>query len=206
MKHLFIGAFALISLLACKPEAPEYHIEGNLPSDRYDGEWIYLAPLGDTSADNIDSTRIENARFTFRGTEERLKVLRMRVPLRLKLQELLVITEPGVISVRIDSISSASGTPQNDVLQEWKEFKERTDRERKQLWSSLQTCTQSVDTMRIINAINSLRDETDDFNRAFLKELPTQTLVGTFLNAMIRPTLPEVIENRALYNEHDEYR
>ena len=55
-----------------------------------------------------------------------MKVLRMRILLRLKFQELLVVTEPGVTSVRIDSISSASGTPQNDALQHWKDRKQKT--------------------------------------------------------------------------------
>ena len=59
---------------------------------------------GKCSIENIDSTRIENARFTFQGTGEEMKVLRMRILLRLKFQELLVVTEPGV--TRTDSPSA----------------------------------------------------------------------------------------------------
>lgn len=112
MKYLFIGVFTLLCLFACQSNDSQYIIEGTLPTAQQDGEWIYLAPMENASIENIDSTRIENARFTFQGTGEEMKVLRMRILLRLKFQELLVVTEPGVTSVRIDSISSASGTPQ----------------------------------------------------------------------------------------------
>ena len=108
MKYLFIGVFTLLCLFACQSNDSKYIIKGTLPTAQQDGEWIYLAPMENASIENIDSTRIENARFTFQGTGEEMKVLRMRILLRLKFQELLVVTEPGVTSVRIDSISSAS--------------------------------------------------------------------------------------------------
>ena len=44
---------------------------------------------------------------------------------RLGFQPLLVVVEPGEVKVVVDSISSASGTPQNDSLQVWKEATER---------------------------------------------------------------------------------
>ena len=96
MKYLFIGVFTLLCLFACQSNDSKYIIEGTLPTAQQDGEWIYLAPMENASIENIDSTRIENARFTFQGTGEEMKVLRMRILLRLKFQELLVVTEPGV--------------------------------------------------------------------------------------------------------------
>lgn len=210
MKHLLLWGFALACLFACQPNVPEYHIEGSLPSARYDGEWIYLVPMENASQENIDSTRIVDARFSFRGTKEEMKVLRMRVPLRLKLQELLVVTEPGVTSVRIDSISSASGTPQNDALQQWKEHKQRTDREANLLWSALRSSTRSEDSLRILLSRDSLQEKIHDFNRAFLKEHPAHTTAGKFLDRIIRPTLPEEQERPARLDrpreKHDEKR
>ena len=98
MKYLFIGVFTLLCLFACQSNDSKYIIEGTLPTAQQDGEWIYLAPMENASIENIDSTRIENARSTFQGTGEEMKVLRMRILLRLKFQELLVVTEPGVTS------------------------------------------------------------------------------------------------------------
>jgi hypothetical protein len=36
------------------------------------------------------------------------------------LQPLIIVGEPGTIKVTIDSISHATGTPQNDSLEQWK--------------------------------------------------------------------------------------
>lgn len=110
-------------------------------------------------------------------------------PLRLKFQELLVVTEPGVTSVRIDSISSASGTPQNDALQHWKDRKQKTDSESYALWTALKTCSPE-DSIRIKQTWDSLRVETQAFNYAFMKEHINQT-VGKFLYKMIKTSLTE---------------
>mgnify|MGYP002419440538 FL=1 len=189
MKYLFIGVFTLLCLFACQSNDSQYIIEGTLPTAQQDGEWIYLAPMENASIENIDSTRIENARFTFQGTGEEMKVLRMRILLRLKFQELLVVTEPGVTSVRIDSISSASGTPQNDALQHWKDRKQKTDGESYALWTALKTCSPE-DSTRIKQTWDSLRVETQAFNYAFMKEHINQT-VGKFLYKMIKTSLTE---------------
>ncbi len=50
-----------------------------------------------------------------------MRVLRLRHLLRIYIQELLVVTEPGTIHVKADSVGSVTGTPQNDALQKWKE-------------------------------------------------------------------------------------
>lgn len=118
-----------------------------------------------------------------------MKVLRMRILLRLKFQELLVVTEPGVTSVRIDSISSAFGTPQNDALQHWKDRKQKTDSESYALWTALKTCSPE-DSTRIKQTWDSLRVETQAFNYAFMKEHINQT-VGKFLYKMIKASLTE---------------
>ena len=73
MKYLFIGVFTLLCLFACQSNDSKYIIEGTLPTAQQDGEWIYLAPMENASIENIDSTRIENARFTFQGTGEEMR-------------------------------------------------------------------------------------------------------------------------------------
>mgnify|MGYP003216151782 FL=1 len=72
MKYLFIGIFTLLCLFACQSNDSQYIIKGTLPTAQQDGEWIYLAPMENASIENIDSTRIENARFTFQGTGEEM--------------------------------------------------------------------------------------------------------------------------------------
>ena len=92
-------------------------------------------------------------------------------------------------SVRIDSISSASGTPQNDALQHWKDRKQKTDSESYALWTALKTCSPE-DSTRIKQTWDSLRVETQAFNYAFMKEHINQT-VGKFLYKMIKASLTE---------------
>ena len=163
MKYLFIGVFTLLCLFACQSNDSKYIIEGTLPTAQQDGEWIYLAPMENASIENIDSTRIENARFTFQGTGEEMKVLRMRILLRLKFQ--------------------------NDALQHWKDRKQKTDSESYALWTALKTCSPE-DSIRIKQTWDSLRVETQAFNYAFMKEHINQT-VGKFLYKMIKTSLTE---------------
>lgn len=189
MKQLFIGGLTLLGLFACQSPKPDYTIEGTLPSTAYDGEWIYSVPMENASPETIDSARVKDARFTFQGTGEAMRVLRARILLRLKFQELLVVTEPGTISVRIDSVSSAAGTPQNEALQHWKEQKQKTDGEFYALRTALKACSPD-DSTRIKQAWDSLRIETQAFNYAFIKEHINQT-VGKFLYQTIKPSLTE---------------
>ena len=105
---------------SCENSRQNYVIEGTLPSVKYDGEWIYLVPM-ENAPGRVDSVKITNASFSFSGQGEEMRVLRLRHLLRIYIQELLVVTEPGTIHVKADSVGSVTGTPQNDALQKWKE-------------------------------------------------------------------------------------
>ena len=107
---------------SCENSRQNYVIEGTLPSVKYDGEWIYLVPM-ENAPGRVDSVKITNASFSFSGQGEEMRVLRLRHLLRIYIQELLVVTEPGTIHVKADSVGSVTGTPQNDALQKWKEGK-----------------------------------------------------------------------------------
>jgi hypothetical protein len=126
MQNKTLYAFLFLTCLTCcKSENKKFTIEGTVPSTKYDGEWIYLVPAEGTCSSNVDSVKIANASFTFEGNKEQMSIIRTRPLLRLKLQELLLVTEPGTTKAIIDSVSSAHGTPQNDALQLWKAEKEK---------------------------------------------------------------------------------
>ena len=59
----------------------------------------------------------------------KIGIIRVRYQIRLGLQDILVYSEPGTVHVHLDSISRATGTPLNDVLQNWKDKKQGYDRE-----------------------------------------------------------------------------
>lgn len=174
-------------LIACQSENASYIIEGSMPSTKYDGEWIYLAPAQGKSQGRIDSTQVINGRFRFTGSGEAMRIIRTRILLRLKFQELLVVTEPGIIQARIDSIGSVIGTPQNDALQTWKNRKEETGRQWQQLNQALK---QSIgkDSVVIRQQMDSLNLAFQQFHYEFLLKHVPGTL-GNFFYSMTRSTL-----------------
>ena len=149
-KNLFL--LLVIFFTACTNH--ETVIEGKLPNDRYNNEMVYWAPFKRDSVRTIDSARIQNHAFRLVISEHnrnKMGIVRLRPLLRLQLQELLVFAEPGTVRVKIDSISSATGTPLNEVLQKWKDKKMVYDKESYTLWKKYRTASPS-DTAEIREA------------------------------------------------------
>lgn len=167
MRKLLALAFCGLLLASCGATGEEYVIEGTMPSARYDGEWIYLVPM-ENAPGRVDSAKVTNAAFTFRGKGEEMRVLRMRHALRILIQELLVVTEPGKIHVEADSIGSVSGTPQNDALQQWKTAREQNRRAYAALRRQLKEAD-PADSLRLNALIDSLRNDERDRNDLFIK-------------------------------------
>lgn len=107
----------------------EFIINGSLPDNSFDGEWIYLVPMVNAPVERVDSTTIKNGGFSFKKNVDstEIYVIRARPYLRLSLQELLVVKEPGSIQAVLGKNSSAGGTALNDSLQQWKEHKQQFD-------------------------------------------------------------------------------
>jgi len=120
--------FAVLIFSSCN-DGNRFHINGTVPDKSYDGEWIYLVPLVNAPVERVDSTVIQNAAFSFSGKvkDPEIYVIRTRPLIRLSLQELLVVKEPGNIRAKIGSSSIVTGTALNDSLQSWKEKKELFD-------------------------------------------------------------------------------
>jgi len=129
MKNIFF-LFFVICLSACTKHGTV--IEGTLPSDAYDKEAVYWVPVEGDHPRPVDSTHINKNKFRLVITERnhnKMGVVRVRPPYRLELQEILVFIEPGIVQLKLDTISSATGTPLNEVLQNWKDKKQTCERE-----------------------------------------------------------------------------
>ncbi len=120
MKKLFLIIGLIILLLSCAKQRQKYIITGSLPSQKYNGMKIFLVPAVGDNPSNVDSVTIMKGKFIFVGDTERVSIIRMPMKVRYNFQDLLVVTEKGKTKVVIDSISSGCGTPQNDLLQQWK--------------------------------------------------------------------------------------
>lgn len=183
---LFCIACFLLS--GCGNSGQGYVIEGTLPSVQYDGEWMYLVPM-ENAPGRVDSVKITNASFSFSGQGEEMRVLRLRHLLRIHVQELLVVTEPGTIQVKADSIGSVTGTPQNDALQRWKEGREEKQEAYRFIRTGLRTAA-GEDSLRLVQMRDTLWKQEQEMNFLFLKEQGNNTL-GTFMQKILRGSLTE---------------
>ena len=122
-------AVLLLTVAACsKKEQPagRCHIVGVAPNPTWEGKRIFLVPFsGPATAETVDSIEIHDGKFEFDTDTLMMAKILIDYHYRLGFQPLLVVVEPGEVKVVVDSISSASGTPQNDSLQVWKEATER---------------------------------------------------------------------------------
>lgn len=186
--HFLLLCIACLLGGSCGNRGQGYTIEGTLPSVKYDGEWMYLVPM-ENAPGRVDSVKISNASFSFSGQGEDMRVLRLRHALRPYIQELLVVTEPGIIQVTADSIGSVTGTPQNDALQQWKEGREKKQAGYRFIRQGLQTAT-GEDSLYLAQRQDSLKVQEQEMNYFFLKEQGDNTL-GMFMQKMLRGSLTE---------------
>lgn len=181
---IFISILAFL-LVSCADQRT-YEIRGTLPHEKYDGEYVFLLPLDGVMPRIIDSVQVENKIFFFTGKADstQVKIIRLRPQLRLEIQELLVVQEPGEkIWVRLDSLSSSGGTRQNENLQAWKETKMKADQTmyilQKMHAANMDDSTETV----IMDQWNKVQKEFSEYNRRFIEE-NKGTAVGRFVKQM----------------------
>ncbi len=95
----------------------------------FEGETIYMVSFGSSSVEGQDSAVIRNGRFHFESDVDQPEVceLRMRPMMRLFIDKIVLIKEPGHVWVTLSKQSAAHGTALNDSLQVWREYKMSVD-------------------------------------------------------------------------------
>ncbi len=131
MSVSLIHLFTLSLLLGCQQANDgKCHVEGVVNGEQYEGKRIFIVPLyGKKTAEYVDSMEITNGKFHFTKDSMQMYKILLDYHFRMGIQPLLVVGEPGTIKVVIDSVSHASGTPQNDSLEKWKMRTEMHNRE-----------------------------------------------------------------------------
>lgn len=174
MKNLFyiLLTFFSLGIVCCTGNhKDEYIIKGSTSQARLEGERVFLVPYGTKAYEDsigVDSVVIKNGKFEFRGHKgEFLGRITVDKRVRYGTQDLLIVTEPGEITVVIDSVSSGKGTPQNDALQVWKTLKEDRDRVH---WNQSQHIKYLREQGDSVYA-NSLADSLKNFNRVYLDRI-----------------------------------
>lgn len=134
MKRIIL--FALCAMALCSCGRGQYRIHGRVTSNDLEGVQVFLVPVGHEEPENVDSVKIRNHEFTFKGRKEWMCEIRLDRYHRDKGQNLLLVTEPGDIYVTIGPDSSGGGTPQNDSLQVWKDLTIEHNRRLGQLYDA----------------------------------------------------------------------
>lgn len=171
MKKLLIAALSAFGLIAaaCSESQPESVVKGSTSLDRLNGHRVFIVPYGSPTIEDsigVDSVVIENGQFEFRlrkGTYLARVTVDRKV--RYGTQDLLIVTEPGEITVVIDSISSGHGTPQNEALQSWKDLKEDHDRVQWNQSQHIKYLQEQGDTVYAAALTDSLRQFNDNYNK-----------------------------------------
>lgn len=125
MKKILFSVAIAATMMACGSGSDKgFTIEGTVTQARLEGQKIFLVPMDDSIKKEIgvDSTVIKDMKFQFKGNREFVGDIRLDWRVRMGTQNLFVITEPGTITVTIDSNSVGGGTPQNEALQQWKDL------------------------------------------------------------------------------------
>lgn len=168
-KILILMALAAVLFASCG-RSGQYRIHGRVLTNDLEGVQIFLVPVGHEEKENVDSVRIHDHEFFFKGKEHWMCALRLDKRHRDKGQNLLVVTEPGDIYVVIGPDSSGGGTPQNDSAQVWKNLTVEANR----IYSELYQADMKEEA-------NAARREYRNRSRRMALGLGEDSIFGAFL-------------------------
>jgi hypothetical protein len=161
LKSVAMMATLALALAGCQPSAPQQGtcvIKGSIP-EAWNGKKIFLVPMnGPQDSLHVDSVVIENGQFEFTKDTCQLEVIRVDYHYRQGVQDLLLLTEPGTLTVSIGANSTSSGTPQNDSLQAWKSLTERQNQDAAPYRIQLREAAKTGDAQAKEEAETKLKD------------------------------------------------
>ncbi len=164
---LLLVALGTFFFASCQ-EDKTYTIEGSIYGGRnFEDQTIYLVPFTGSTAGSVDSAVIHDSRFRFSGTapKDEVYIVRMRPMMRLFIDEVILVREPGHIHVKLSDVSTASGTPLNDSLQNWRDFKQDLDSQLEDIKKKLRRATPD-EALSLKAAQDSIKTLFDKRNRA----------------------------------------
>lgn len=184
----FIALAAVTMMFSCQSaNNGKCRINGVVNGEQYEGKRIFLVPMyGPKTAEYVDSMEITNGQFHFEPDSAQMYKILLDYHYRMGLQPLLVVGEPGTVKVTIDSISHATGTPQNDSLEQWKVQTEIHNRQmglmRRNI-AGLKKQGDSVQANYIQQRADSFHLVYKNYTRQMAKNLEGQVL-GDFLKGL----------------------
>jgi hypothetical protein len=163
------------------------HIIGSVNGEQYEGKLIFLVPnSGPATMETVDSMEITNGKFHFEPDSIQMYKILLDYHYRMGLQPLLVVGEPGTIEVTIDSISHATGTPQNDSLEQWKVHTEIHNRQLGMMRRNIMNLNKQGDSIQakyIQQRADSFHLAYKNYTRQLAKNMEGRVL-GDFLKTL----------------------
>ena len=163
------------------------HIEGTVNGEQYEGKRIFLVPnSGPATMETVDSMEIKDGKFHFEPDSVQMYKILLDYHYRIGLQPLLIVGEPGTINVTIDSISHATGTPQNDSLEQWKVQTEIHNRQLGMMRKNMVELNKRGDSLQakyIQQRADSFHLVYKNYTRQLAKNMEGSVL-GNFLNSL----------------------
>ena len=163
------------------------HIEGTVNGEQYEGKRIFLVPnSGPATMETVDSMEIKDGKFHFEPDSVQMYKILLDYHYRIGLQPLLIVGEPGTINVTIDSISHATGTPQNDSLEQWKIQTEIHNRQLGMMRKNMAELNKRGDSLQakyIQQRADSFHLVYKNYTRQLAKNMEGSVL-GNFLNSL----------------------
>jgi len=204
MKRIISVLF--IALYFCSCSTTDYKIEGSVEDKALNGTKIFIKERINREWISIDSTIIDNEKFTFKGIFDstRIVYLAYEFPKDNKIKQAFVL-ENGKLTAAIDSTGFMyiRGTAQNNLLQgyqdEKKTFFEKADKFYNSDNDSLKTPEQELTFQQEVEKLNL---EEISIDKKFATE-HVNTTVGThiFINSFYEMSIAEKEAIVALMNE-----
>ena len=188
---LCLMAIAVVTMFYSCQQANDgkCHISGTVYGEEYEGKRIFLVPFsGPATAETVDSMEITNGKFHFEPDSMQMYKILLDYHYRMGLQPLIVVGEPGHITVTIDSVSHATGTPQNDSLEQWKMQTEIHNRQYGLMRKNVADLSKRGDTLQA----SYIKQRADSFHlvyKNYTRQL-AKNMEGTTLGNFLKDLFP----------------
>lgn len=133
MKYFFLMAASAALLASCSSK-PGYKIDGTVSNPALDGKYVYLCDLNSRNNAPMDSALVQNGKFAFQGVQDSPLVTLIKFnktdlfpdgqkdrrdygPGENAIFSAILVLENAPLQVKLDSVSTISGTPENDAFQ-----------------------------------------------------------------------------------------
>ncbi len=194
MKKLVLLLFTVLCVYSCKNST--FTINGSVDRKELDGKTIFIKERIKREWKTIDSAKIENQKFSFKGTSDTAKIafIVYEFPEHKRVRQAFVL-EGGKITVSVDTANfmTIKGTSQNDLFQSYQDTKNAFNTKVESYYKSQKDILKTPEQKVIFDLeMEKFNKEEVSIDRKFATE-HVNTLVGThvFMNSFYGYSLSE---------------